>query len=349
MAVNVLGSMKPVNWGKITLQGGKRAWTAEGSQTFSGQAFRQRFSNFFRKFGDAVALGMCLRFSVAAAKFTPPKNRGKWTGTIEDSLYFRPIQDLRLLAKGMYPRCHASREDYQMLRQGYLFRVMNTKYRHKRQDAVVGYARGINEAKRMSRIQNRGISKYSWGSLFSDMTKKQVSKLSESLSSSDIGKVGEPLGVAVYKVNKLPPIFQRLAKKSPNITKFHWGEYDWKYKPNKKQPTNMDIEISNRLTEIERYGQIAVGQGLKSAVKYAEKVWKAVNSIAAYRGIRPKEQMDNVTDQRKIVEGLRQMLAKLFEDDARKRDIQQLQLERMKPKQRIKGDVHIIMKGSSIL
>ena len=103
---------------------------------------------------------MALRFATAAAKYTPP-NIGK--ANIDKKYYDRPIQDLAILARGGYPRYHASKKDFQMLRNGYKFRIMNTKYRHRKDEAVFAYAKGINEAKKLARIQTRGLSKYSWG------------------------------------------------------------------------------------------------------------------------------------------------------------------------------------------
>ena len=72
---HIIGSWGKPFWGgnkPINLAGGGKKWSPEGDR-FSEAAFRQRVSNFFRKYGDAVCLGMALRFSVAAAKFTPPK------------------------------------------------------------------------------------------------------------------------------------------------------------------------------------------------------------------------------------------------------------------------------------
>lgn len=346
---NIIGSWKAPNWAKFNLGGGPKIKnnTPKGSDTYSSQMIIHRINNFFRKYGDAVAVGMCLRFSVRAAKYTPPKNRGKWTGTIQDSLYFRPIQDLRLLAKGYYPRNHASKKDYQMLREGYLFRIMNTKYRHRRTDAVFAYAKGINEAKRLSRIQNRGLSKYSWGELFDGMTKEALNQLQ--VGKGDIGQAGQSTGVSVYKVTKLPPIFQRLAKKSPNITKYHWGSYKWKYNPSKQQPKTIDFTITNRLTQIERYGQIAIKQGLIAAKKYAQKVWKSLGPIAGYRGFDSSE-VGNVSQERQVVEGLRNLLAKMFDDDVKKYGIKQLNLEKEYKGQslmtnHIMNDIHISMRG----
>ena len=317
----------------------------QSAMNYQMQWIRRRIHSFFKRYGDIVAIGMCLRFSVAAAKYTPPKNRGKWAASIQNSMYFRPIQDLRLLAKGYYPRCHASRQDYQMLRQGYLYRVMNTKYRHKRQDAVVAYAKGINQAKRLSRIQNRGISKYSWGSMINNI-KEDIAQLKDSLTGDDVGTTEKPKNVGVYRAAKLPPIFQRLAKKSPNITKYQWGSYDWKYVPNVQNVSKINFTITNRLTQIERYGQIAIKQGLKAAEKYAKKIWSSIGPIASYRGVGPNE--EGVSQQRQQAQKLRRALAAVFNDEVNKYGIEQLYLEREYKGQQLKGtlkDIDIMING----
>ena len=329
---NLIGSWKNTNYGTVT-----NLYSGVTRNLSFEQKVKKRINTFFRKYGDAIAIGMCLRFAVAAAKYTPPKNRGRWAASIQNSMYYRPIQDLRLLAKGMYPRCHPSRKDFQMLREGYLYRIMNTKYRHKRQDAVVGYAKGINEAKRMSRIQNRGISKYSWGSMINNIDEdiKQTE-----ISGSEVGTAGGPKGIGIYRSNKLPPIFQRLAKKSPNITKYQWGTYSWKYKPNSNTAKKIDFTITNRLTQIERYGLISIKQGLKAAQKYAEKIWSMLGPITTVKGYAPSEE-GQVSNQRRIAEGLRRELIALFNDDAQKYGIQQLNLERSFKKQVIGTNIKL--------
>lgn len=315
----LIGSWKNTNYGTVT-----NLYSGPTKNLSFEQKVKKKINTFFRRYGDAVAIGMCLRFSVAAAKYTPPKNRGKWAASIQNSMYYRPIQDLRLLAKGRYPRYYASKKDFQMLRAGYLYRIVNTKYRRKRQDVVVAYAKGINEAKRLSRIQNRGLSKYSWGSMINNI-KEDIAQAE--ISGSEVGTVGKPKGVGIYRSNKLPPIFQRLAKKSPNITKYQWGTYDWKYEPNMNQAKKINFKITNRLTQIERYGQIAIKQGLKAAEKYAKGIWSALGPITTVKGFAPGEE-GQVSDQRRAVESLRKSLISLFNDDAQKYGIQQMNLQR---------------------
>lgn len=225
----------------------------------------QRIQNFFRKYGDYVLIGMSMKFAETAARYTPPQI-GK--AYIDKRFYYRPIQDLTLLSKGGYPPYHATKADYKALRDGYKFRVLNTKVGHKKNE-VYAYCKGINEAKRLSRIANRGLSRYSWGAAINNTKQDIENKQAQ----------GEmPWNWNIYRATTLPPIFQRLASQSPSIKKYQWGSYDWY---NDKNGTNKIIwTVRNRLTQIQRYGQLAIRQGLKVAKKYTEAIFKGINVVA---------------------------------------------------------------------
>ena len=120
---------------------------------------------------------MCMRFSATAARYTPP-NMGR--ANIENKYYTRPIYSLTDLAKGLVRtergrRVYATKEDFAALRAGFKYKVVNTKYRLARElkHKAIGYTKGINEAKRLARIENRGLSKYSWGSMLNN-TKEDI-------------------------------------------------------------------------------------------------------------------------------------------------------------------------------
>ncbi len=305
---------------------------------------KARISSFFRRYAEIIYIGMALRFAVEAAKYTPP-NMGK--AYIDKELYYRPIQDLRLLAKGYYPRSHASRKDYQMLRAGYMYRVMNTKYRHKKEDAVFAYCRGINEAKRLSKIETRGLSKYSWGSMINNTKQDMQNMTGEDISKGKNGAIG----LRIYKSSNLPPIFKRLATKSPAISRFVWGTYSKKLLPSAKNVKTINISILNRLTQIQRYGYIAVRKGTEKALKYVSKIWKAVGPMATYEGYDPADLPKGlVSQQRQATEDLRRAIEKLFDDDVKKYGIQQLQITRAYKGQqifsnhRLRKDINIIFK-----
>lgn len=239
-----------------------------------GQTYAERIQSFFNKYANLVAGGISVTFAEAAAKYTPP-NIGK--ANIEQKYYFRPVQDLTLLVKGEYPPYHATRQDYAALREGFKFRVLNTKVGHKKNE-VYAYTKGINEAKRASRIQNRGLSKYSWGALINNYNEK----IQRRVATGKVYATANQLNI--YKVSPLPHIFTRLATKSPNITRYDWGVIDWNTTPDSGDVKNINITVENRLTEIQKYGQIALRQGAKAGINWFRKVAKALDISAQYKG-----------------------------------------------------------------
>ena len=195
-------------------------------------------------------------FTATAARFTPP-NMGK--ANIEEKYYFRPVQDLTLLAKGELKPYHATKADYAALRQGYKFRVLNTKVGHKRNE-VYAYTRGINEAKRVSRIQNRGLARYTWGDALNSSTKGEYE-----MQGQFRGKVIE---------TNLPPIFTRLTKKSPNISKLHFGIATASWTTGKN--AHYDISVINNLAESERYSNVAIEKGTVEVNRWTNKFFDKV-------------------------------------------------------------------------
>lgn len=275
-----------------------------------------RINNFFKRYAATIYIGMCMRFSQTAARYTPP-NIGK--AYIDPKYYSRPIIKLDDLARGLVRtergrRLYATREDLAALRAGFKFKVVNTKYRLARElkNVAVGYTKGINEAKRMARIENRGLSKYSWGSMLNNTKEDIIDEVNKGASFKDM---------IVFRAKILPPIFGRLARKSPNITKYNWGIYDAKFEPNVKSPNKMVVTVRNRLTEIQRYGLLAINRGIKAAMSYANAVWSKVPLMAENVGQAPGTEL---TDAQKKAELLRVQLAKIFDDDRQKYGVQQL-------------------------
>ena len=232
------------------------------------KTFRQTFT--FGQYTEHVARMMLRKFAEVAAKFSPP-NIGK--ATIEEKYYYRPIYKLDDLAKGLVRtplgrRLYATKEDYAALRAGMKFKIMNTKYRVKR-GTVYAYAKGINEAKRLSRIQNRGLTKYSWGSIITTFSTKDIQGIGQKTKFGTVDESGNQLTRTSLYTTDLPPIFSRLERKSPNIKKYRWGFADYKLSESGRQ---IDLTIQNRLAEVERYSQIAIRQGCNAAVKEVRKL-----------------------------------------------------------------------------
>lgn len=266
----------------------------------------ERIKDFFKRYAAYVYIGMCIRFAETAAKYTPP-NMGQ--AKIDQKYYSRPIYKLDDLAKGLIRtdrgrRVYATREDFAALRAGYKFKVVNSKYGLPRElkNVAVAYTKGINEAKRAARIQNRGLSKYSWGANLNNIKED----LQNRIAANPAGKVHQ-----TFVANRLPPIFQRLAKKSPNITRYTWGSYYPHFIPNDKDIQQFKIRIVNRLAKIEAYGNIAIKQAILAARKYANNLWKGIDTLAMDQGTTKENQND---DYQIAIKQLRSSMTRLFED-----------------------------------
>ena len=241
--------------------------------------FKQNMN--FGFYTEYVARMMLRKFAEVAARYSPP-NMGK--AAIEEKYYYRPIYKLEDLAKGLVRtergrRLHATREDYAALRQGMKFKVMNTKYGVKR-GTVYAYTKGINEAKRISRIQNRGLTKYSWGSILNTFTTNSIGQINQKTS---VGMMSQKKGDYQLKrrvlvQTELPPIFKRLQKKSPNIVKYRWGTVNWQ---ERDKGHRIDFTIINNLASVERYCEIAIRQGVNAAVREAQKLVRYIQAGAA--------------------------------------------------------------------
>lgn len=214
---------------------------------------------FFKKMTVPIVQSLVRTFAVEASKYTPPGSKTKRLGSayIGKEYYSRPIQQFKLLHQGAYKGFHMTKKDYQMWRQGYKFRVLNTKYGVKK-GTVYAYTKGINEAKRVARIQNRGLSKYSWSGIITNF--------------SGIRTEG---GNGFYNA-ELPPAFKRLAKESPNITKYTWSSIYTDASDIKNG--RMSFLITNTLTDIERYGQIAIRRGTQALLKQWNKMQKDIEN-----------------------------------------------------------------------
>lgn len=295
-----LGKYTPYTKGIVHVQSGQNFVRIRKQ----GLTVAQRINDFFARYGNYVAIGMAIRFAEAAARFTPP-NIGK--ATIDEKYYSRPIYSLTDLAKGLVRtprgrRVHATKEDYEALRNGFKYKVVNTKYRLPRElkNKAVAYTKGINEAKRIAKIERRGLSKYSWGGMLNNVKQNLNAQIATGEKRPE-----------VFTVSKLPNIFQRLARKSPAITKYMWGTYQWHFYPSNKEVKRISFTIENRLAEIQSYGSLAIRQGLNAARKYTNNLWKGVDVLAQDDGstLATYEQDDQIA-----IRDLRRSMTRLFED-----------------------------------
>lgn len=223
----------------------------------SGQIFND-IGQYFKKLTVPIVQALIRTFAVEASKYTPPGSKTKKLGTayISKELYYRPYYNMIDMSKGLindskgrplYP----TKDDYAAIRNGFKFKVINTKHGVKR-GTVYAYTKGINEAKRLARIQNRGLSKYSWGSILANFS-----------------QIKTETGNGFYQ-SELPPVFRRLAKESPNITKYTWGAVS--IDSTNIRSGRMTFVITNNLTDIQRYGQIAIRRGSQALLKQWNKM-----------------------------------------------------------------------------
>lgn len=280
-----------------------------------GKTVQEKINYFFKHYINYIYIGMSMKFAQTAAKYTPP-NMGK--AYIDQKYYSRPIYKLDDLAKGLVRtargrRVYATKEDFAALRAGYKFKVVNTKYRITREQKrkAIAYTKGINEAKRLAKIERRGLSKYSWGANINN-TMQDIQNQTSS---------GIPLNqVHIFTANKLPPIFQRLARKSPAITKYTWGSYRKEVITNEQDVKGMRFTIVNRMAEIQAYGRIAINQGIKAVRRYTNAIWKAVGALG-----NAQTQFEDKDDPNKLaLTELRQSLKNMFEDSSKKYQINEI-------------------------
>lgn len=247
------------------------------------QNFNEDLINFMRQNFMYVAQILIRKFAQTAAIYTPPgKKGGKRLGSayIDEAYYYRPYYSLVELAKGNVRtergrRLYCTKEDFAALRAGYKYKILNTKQGVKL-GTVYAYAKGINEAKRVSRIQNRGLSKYSWGSIINTFSGRMIGAANRQGAAKKNNPIWYTRARGLYEVG-LPAIFLRLRKKSPNIQKYKWGFIDYTETAQHK----MQFTIVNTLAGIQSYARVAIKQGTLAVEKQFKKLSKIIESGTA--------------------------------------------------------------------
>lgn len=166
-------------------------------------------------------------FVTQAAKYTPP-NIGK--SSIEKKFYTRPILVLSKLIAGEYQGLTASNIDIGQYKKKMKFKILYTKS-GVRKGTAFAYTKTLAQAKKASKIANRGISRVMWG--------------------KSIDMIGA----------KIPASIQRLINKSPNISKYNYNSASLSQKDDKTS-----VEIKNKVKGIERYSGEAEKRGYKKVV-----------------------------------------------------------------------------------
>lgn len=213
---------------------------------------------FFNTFTIPMLRSIAKTFVLTASHYSPPGKRGKQLGTaaIDSKYYYCKIVDLLASQKDPNVRKRPRKEDYKYIRQGYKFKVIRNKYRQKSQ--TIGYAKSLRTAKRMARIKNRGLAKYSWGTLLMNY---RGNNMSSSINTQlGVGGQGNEIGFDPQNI----PTFRLLAQKSPNITRYSWGEIRVK---EDLQNAKWTMRITNNLTDSYAYCKIAIKNASKAAIK----------------------------------------------------------------------------------
>ena len=219
----------------------------------------KRIDDVIEQYSVEIALNLARVFVDEAAKFTPPC-MGK--SYIDNRLYYRPVQDLQKLKDGEYPPWKITKADLRAIHQGYKFRVLNTKQGHKKNE-VVAYTKGINEAKRVSKIQNRGLLRYTWGDALINNSKE----LNEYVKNN-------PDKSFKWYNPTLPAQFQRLARKSPNIVKYHFADILIQ----NDLPDGVNVIIDNRAAHGEGFYAIAMKRGALKAQIYMKRLYNKIKA-----------------------------------------------------------------------
>ena len=230
-------------------------------------------TQFFRHYTTPILKSVTRVFLQTASKYTPPGKVGTdgkqhlGYAAIPPEYYYCKIVDLVAARKAKDPKDRPHKEDIPWIKQGYKYKIIenrrNTKYK------TIGYAKNIRYAKHMARIKNRGLKKYSWGSLLNNF--QETTRQSQQFSQFT------PDNVRGMYETELPATFRLLASKSPNIARYKWGMI-------KQNPVNMkkgqwSILIRNRQIKADdAWLRVAVKLGSNAAYKHWFSIVRAAQS-----------------------------------------------------------------------
>ncbi len=163
-------------------------------------------------------------FVNAAAKQTPPDIHSY---TIKKERYERAFYVLIRLVRGGYHRVHATEEDREMLKQGMVYKVVDSRTRK-----AVGYCKTKQELKKLRRIETRGLSKVMWG--------------------KSLSEIGLPIPIGI----------QRLMNKSPLLKSLPYSKTSFY-----KQEESQTVEVTNKASKIENFGRSAEAAGQRAVAR----------------------------------------------------------------------------------
>lgn len=180
-----------------------------------------------------ILIASSTQFAAGAATYTPPSMK---KAVIEKKYWTRPVQYIPSLAKNN----RATQEDIQMLRKGFLFKVVYNKAGVKKGTAFA-YCKKLSQTKKFAKITTRGLSRVMWG--------------------KNLNSIGA----------KVPTVITSILKRSKDVAKVNLNTVN--LKSNKDQHI---VQIENAVASIERYAKIALNQGYLRAEKAINKQLKKV-------------------------------------------------------------------------
>lgn len=180
-----------------------------------------------------ILIASSTQFAAGAATYTPPSMK---KAVIEKKYWTRPVQYIPSLARNN----RATQEDIQMLRKGFLFKVVYNKAGVKKGTAFA-YCKKLSQTKKFAKITTRGLSRVMWG--------------------KNLNSIGA----------KVPTVITSILKRSKDVAKVNLNKVE--LKSNKDQHI---VQIENAVASIERYAKIALNQGYLRAEKAINKQLKKV-------------------------------------------------------------------------
>lgn len=221
-------------------------------------------AKFWQAFAIPTLKSITRTFLYTASKYTPP-NMGK--NSIDEKYYSCQIIPIGEAAKNPYMGIVLYKEDWAMYKQGYDFKVIYNKWREPKK--VLGYAKGIRNAKKLARIKNRGLAKYSWGTLMNNFTGPAFEAARTYSPYTSDNREG------LYATS-LPKSFDFLAKKSPSIKQWQWGTI--RSRAIDMQNGIFSVEGQNNLTDSFAYCKIAIDRGTQAALRQWGQMFKSIKT-----------------------------------------------------------------------
>lgn len=226
-------------------------------------------TRFWQTFTTPILKSLARTFCITATKYSPPGRPGKQLGTLKISqmYYYTDIIDMAEVLKNPNSPAKLKKFYAVMMAKGFKYTIIYTKYRKRRRP--LGYAKTYAEAMQIARIKNRGLAKYSWGSLLNNFSGAEVKRSKEFNTHNLDWRVG------LYET-ELQATYKNLAAKSPSIAKYRWGTI--RISADDMSNSKWSMDVNNNLTQSEQYCRIAVQKGQEAVLKQWRAIGQAINN-----------------------------------------------------------------------